>query len=310
MNRRQFALGLATAALGMGAGSLSLSSQARPQVAITIDDFGLQNLSEAMALKRSRAMLNALRAQANLKAAGFICGSRVDNEIGKKVLDEWNQAGHLLGNHTYSHWYYPNKSVEEFSEDMIRAETLLQRYSQYRKLFRFPYLKEGDTIERRDRLRSFLKQRGYLIGHVTIDASDWYVDQRLRARLDKEPKADLTPYRNYYLDHIWDRSVYYHDLGKKVVNRDVKHTLLIHFNLLNELFLGDLLQMFKRKGWDLIDADVAFQDPVFALEPKIIPAGESIIWALAKESGRFEQRLRYPAEDSEYEKPKMDRLRL
>ena len=310
MNRRQFALTMATAALGMGAGQTSAAAQARPQVAITIDDFGLQNLSEAMALKRSRAMLIALRTASNLKAAGFICGSRVDNEIGKKVLDEWNQAGHILGNHTYSHWYYPNKTVEEFSEDIIRAEALLQSYSQYRKLFRFPYLKEGNTLERRDRLRGFLKQRGYRIGHVTIDASDWFVDQRLRARIEKEPRADLGPYRNYYLEHIWDRSLYYHELGKKVLNRNVRHTLLIHFNMLNELFLGDLLRMFKSKGWDLIDANVAFQDPIFAQEPKIIPAGESIIWALAKESGKFEKLLRYPAEDGEYEKPKMDSLGL
>jgi hypothetical protein len=63
---------------------------------------------------------------------------------------------------------------------------------------------------------------------------------------------------------------------------------------LNALFLGDLLDMFKSKGWKLTDAQEAFKDPVFQATPKIVPAGESIIWALAKEAGGFDNLLRYP----------------
>ena len=86
--------------------------------------------------------------------------------------------------------------------------------------------------------------------------------------------------------------------------------MLIHHNVLNQLFLGDVLDMFKRKGWKLIDAENAFTDSVFTAAPNILPAGESIMWALAKETGKFRDILRYPGEDSEYEKPKMDRLAL
>ena len=84
----------------------------------------------------------------------------------------------------------------------------------------------------------------------------------------------------------------------------------MHHSLLNGLFLKDLLAMFQSKGWVLIDAEDAFTDPVFLSEPKILPAGESLIWALAKESGKFNELLRYPGEDGEYEKDKMDRLNL
>ena len=95
-----------------------------------------------------------------------------------------------------------------------------------------------------------------------------------------------------------------------MLKRDVKHTILMHFNLLNALFLGDLIDMFRGKGWQVIDAVDAFRDPVFFAQPKIVPAGESIIWALAKETGRFDKVLRYPGEDGEYETPKMDKLGL
>jgi peptidoglycan/xylan/chitin deacetylase (PgdA/CDA1 family) len=313
MQRRQFAKLLGASAISLAPGKISRSSS-QPQVAITMDDFQPFGDSDAEKEMNSRAILAALRAHGNqakgLKAAAFVSGGRVNNEVGKQILSAWNDEGHIIANHTYSHWYYPNRGVEEFGQDILRCETLLQSYPRFRKLFRFPFLKEGDTPERRDKLRAFLKERGYKNGHVTIDASDWYVDQRMRARLKENPKADLSPYRDFYLDHILERATYYDGLADRLIERKIRHTLLIHHNLLNRLFLGDLLALFERKGWKLIDAEDAFTDPIFASEPMILPAGESLVWALAKQSKKFDRSLRYPGEDSVYEKPKMDKLGL
>src|SRR5215475_7102907 len=306
MRRRQF-----TRLLGAGATALAFSpafgTAAPPQAAITMDDFDLFGETPEEKEANSQAILAALGSRSKLQAAAFIRGRNVDSEVGRRVLQAWNDAGHLIANHTYSHWYYHERSVEEFQSDVLRCEELIKGYPRFARFFRFPMLKEGDTVERRDKMRSFLKGRGYKSGAVTIDTSDWYVDQRLRARLKRDPKADLSGYRRFYLDHIWARAVYYDDLSRRALGRSVKHTLLIHHNLLNKLFLDDLLAMFERKGWKLIGAAEAFTDPVFAAEPKILPAGESILWALAKESGRFERELRYPGEDGVYEKPKMDK---
>lgn len=311
MNRRQFAKALGVGAVALGTRRTVLpSADEMPRIAITIDDFNLFGASQAAAERRNRALLNALRAHSNLKAAAFICGGNVDSELGRSIVTEWGKAGHIIANHTYSHWYYPNYSVERFAEDILRAEALIKSMPGFAKLFRFPALKEGDTLERRDKMRAFLKDHGYRMGYVTVDASDWYIDQRLRARRAKAPKADLTAYKKFYLNHLWDRATFYDGLSKRVLGRSVKHTLLIHHNLLNELFLGDVLDMFQSKGWSLIDAQDAYTDSVFSAAPTILPAGESIIWALAKESGKFDDVLRYPGEDAEYEKPKMDRLSL
>jgi hypothetical protein len=99
-------------------------------------------------------------------------------------------------------------------------------------------------------------------------------------------------------------------LAKKIYGREIKHTLLIHHSLLNSLFLTDLLQMFKDKGWKLISAKEAYTDKIFLDEAQILPAGESIVWAKAKESGKYNDVIRYPAEDGEYEKAEMDKLGL
>lgn len=311
MNRRRFVATLALGAIGLGL-NRSVACPVltgAPQVAITIDDFNWFDVPQMSAEKRNRSLLEALKSH-SVKAAIFVCGKFVDNDTGQRLLSAWDKDGHLIGNHSYSHLYYPRASFEQFSQDVLRGEAVINKQSQFRKFFRFPFLKEGDTVEKRDRMRQFLKANGYRNGHVTIDASDWYVDERLRARLKKSPNADTAPYRDYYLNHIWERSRYYDELSVKVLGRSVKHTLLLHHNVLNGLFLGDLLDMFKKKGWKLINAEDAFGDAVFSSSPNVVPAGESLIWALAKETGRYEKLLRYPGEDSRYEQAEMDRLNL
>jgi hypothetical protein len=285
------------------------SSPKKPQISITMDDFNVFDTPILSGAARNQAILDALH-QFKLRAAMFVAGKYVDNEKNMPLLRAWNEPKHFIGNHTYSHRYYPNIKFEDYTQDILRNETLLKDLPRYRQFFRFPFLKEGKTIEQRDRMRAFLKEHGYRTGHVTIDASDWYVDDRLRQRLKENPKAETKPYRDFYLNHLWERATYYDDLSRKVLGRSVKHTLLVHHNVLNGLFLGDVLQMFKSKGWELIDAEEAFTDPVFSSEPRIAPAGESLTWALAKETGKFDNLLRYPGEDGDYEKPKMDALGL
>jgi peptidoglycan-N-acetylglucosamine deacetylase len=311
MDRRQFSKALGIGAIGLTMRSTVLPSPSDPpQIAITIDDFNLFGASQTVAEQRNRALLGALRRHSDLKAAAFICGRNIDSDTGKSLVREWGNAGHMICNHTYSHWFYPNRSFEEFAQDTLRVEALIKEMPGFNRLFRFPALKEGDTIERRDKMRAFLKAHDYRNGYVSVDASDWYIDQRLRARIATNPKSDLSGYKEYYLNHLWDRATFYDGLSRKVLGRSAKHTLLIHHNVLNELFLSDVLDMFEGKGWKLIDAKTAFSDSVFSATPNILPAGESIIWALAKETGKFDNILRYPGEDSEYEKSKMDKLGL
>lgn len=310
MNRRQFVTTLGWGALGLSLNKgLAYSVGQRPQVAITIDDFNWFDIPQMSAETRNRALLDSLKSH-SVKAALFVCGKFVDNEKGQELLSAWNRGGHLIGNHSYSHLYYPRVSLEQFSRDVLRGEAVINKQPRFSKFFRFPFLKEGETVEKRDGMRQFLKVKGYRNGHVTIDASDWYVDDRLRARLKKNPDAETAPYRDYYLNHIWERSLYYDDLSRKVLGRSVKHTLLVHHNVLNGLFLNDVMEMFKKRGWTLISAEEAFSDPVFLSAPNVTPAGESLIWSLAKETGRYEKLLRYPGEGSEYEKDRMDKLGL
>jgi len=272
-----------------------------------MDDVNWMQLAEPM--RANARLLEAMRKH-NVRLALFVIGRNADSETGQSIVRTWQEAGHLIGNHTYSHRNYHAMAFEEFSRDATHAGKVLASNLGTPRLFRFPMLKEGDTPAKRDRMREFLAVNGYRNGHVTIDASDWYYDVRLRQRLGEDPGFDVNRFREPYLNHLWDRARFYDDLSRKVLGRSVPHTLLLHYNLLNSLFLADALDTFRERGWRVIDAAEAFRDPIFLRAPKTIPAGESLLWALAKETGKFDTLLRYPGEDDVYEKPKLDGLGL
>jgi peptidoglycan-N-acetylglucosamine deacetylase len=273
------------------------------QMAITIDDPTTAETPKLDWHEKDSLILNTLN-KYNIKAALFVCGMRVDNANGKALLNNWDSKNHMICNHSYAHWYYNSKSISStnYIEDFIKSDSLIRTYKNYTRLFRFPYLKEGNTAAKRDSMRVQLKNEGYRNGYVTIDASDWYIDAQLSSELKMNINADLTPYKEYYIKHILERANYYDSLAQLVFKREIKHTLLIHHSLLNALFLDDLLSALKTNGWELIDAKKAYEDEVFLKQPDIVPCGESIVWQCASQIESISKVLRYPAEDGEYEK--------
>lgn len=294
---------LLQATLSVTVGSALASPPGARELAITIDDFSWPVIPLPFGANANRTLLDTLEAY-GLKTALFPIGRNIESAEGRSLLEPWNDAGHIIGNHTYSHRNFHSLTAAEFQTDVLRCHQLLKPYPAYRSLFfRFPLLKEGNTQEKRDALRQFLTTHGMRNGHVTIDASDWFYDAELRRRLAADPAYDVSRFRAPYLAHLLDRANYYDRLAKSVLNRSPRHTLLLHYNLINVLFLSDALRMFTEQSWNPISADYAYRDPVFQSVPVNMPAGESLIWALAKQTGHFEKQLRYPGEDDVYEKP-------
>jgi peptidoglycan/xylan/chitin deacetylase (PgdA/CDA1 family) len=309
MNRRDF-IKLACVAAPLTSLHRPWAKSAAPTIAFTFDDpttEGGANLSWEQINERILGTL----AKRRLKAVLFVCGKRVDSAAGKKLVSAWDRAGHAIGNHSYSHFDFNSEKValDTFESDILKLEPLIGGYRHFTPLFRFPFFKEGDTAAKRDGVRFFLKQHGYRIGRATIDASDWAISARLNNRATSIGGGDFAAYREFFLQHIWERTQFYDSLAQRLLG-PVRHTVLLHHNPLNGLFLDDLIAMFLSNGWRTTDADWAYKDELYDRQPDILPAGESLIWALAKETGRFEKELRYPGEDDIYENPKMNSLKL
>jgi peptidoglycan/xylan/chitin deacetylase (PgdA/CDA1 family) len=281
---------------------------AAQRLALSFDDgFDVAAQPEAAALNAS--MLQALAAH-EVKAIFFATGSRIDGDAGLALARAWVDGGHAVASHGYSHLYFHSAKVDldAYLADIRNNEPVLARLPHWERRFRFPYLKEGNTAHKRDGARRWLRENGYASGAVTIDTSDWYYDQRLRDWLARHPGGDPAAFRQPYLDHLLDRANYYSTLSTQVLGRDIDHVILLHTNTINATFLPEVIAMFRANGWTIIDPAEAYRDPVHAQAVDVLPAGESLVWALAKQAQA--PQLRYPAEDGRYEQARLDALGL
>jgi Predicted xylanase/chitin deacetylase len=283
----------------------------KPSVAFSFDDGNTKDILNYKSEQWNAMIIDQLK-KYKIQAIMFVCGKRLNNEKGKLFLQKWNDAGNLIANHTFNHLSYNDSTMtcDLYMKEIQRCDSLINNYSNYRKILRFPFLKAGNTVSKRDSMNLFLAQIGYKQGWVTIDNSDWYINDRLISRLKENPQTDLKSYRDFYINYIFERAQYYNNLSKEVTHRQIRHTLLLHINLTSALFLSDLIEKFKKEGWIIENYSSAREDRIYNEVPSAMPSDQSLIWMLAKKSGQFEDKLRYPGEDGEYEKDKMDKLGL
>jgi peptidoglycan-N-acetylglucosamine deacetylase len=282
LTRREFIV-ISGAAAALGA----RSTQSGPQVAVTMDDFNMLEDVHLTGAERSDRILAALRRH-GAQAMALVIGRNAETPTGQTILDRWAAAGHVSGNHTYSHRDYHDAATtaEAYVADFERADEVLRGRPGFQKFFRFPMLREGNTAEKRDAMRRALTAAGYRNAYVTIDNSDFLIANELRARFLADPRADPRPYRDIYLRHMLAFARFYRDAARDVFGRDIPHTLLTHFNLVSALYLGDLLDALRADGWSIAPVSAAYQDAVFQRQPNVLPAGDSLVWACAQETRR------------------------
>jgi peptidoglycan-N-acetylglucosamine deacetylase len=257
-------------------------------IAFTFDDgphlAGTPKLSPEA---RNQALLDHL-AKHRVKATLFVT---VDNGAnrpeGLALARAWGEAGHTIGNHTMSHLDLNSKktTIADYQKELLDCDAVIRTLPGYRKWFRFTYLREGNTPEKRDGMRAFLGAQNYRNAYVSLDTSDWRLNDKLVEVLTKDANADITPIKRAYLAHVWQRAEAYRALSQKLQGRDIAQVILLHHNLINALWLGDVIAMFKEKGWTIVTPEAAFADPIYQLQPEVAAAGQSLLLSLAKSLG-------------------------
>jgi peptidoglycan/xylan/chitin deacetylase (PgdA/CDA1 family) len=127
-------------------------------------------------LEIAQSLLATLKAQGLPPVYGFVNGVReVDEPASRTVLSAWRAAGFPLGDHTWSHMNLNTHTLEAFEVDVLKNRPVLEREmaGQDWRWFRFPFLGEGDTPEKRAGVRAFLAGQGYRIAQVTMSFSDY-----------------------------------------------------------------------------------------------------------------------------------------
>ena len=167
---RVWTLVLATVAVCM-----PLSAQ---QMAITFDDLPAHGEKPAAMtrLQIINSILDTLKREKLPPVYGFINGERIEESPSTEdVLKAWRAAGQPLASHTWSHPNLESITVEEFEADILKNEPLLKKYmpNQDWHWLRFPYLHEGETVEKRRAVRTWLAAHNYKIAEVSMDFEDY-----------------------------------------------------------------------------------------------------------------------------------------
>lgn len=279
---------------GMAAVCLLLATPSlyAQSVAFTFDDG--PTLSETPRLSpqaRNSAMLVAL-AKHKVKAALFVtCGNGADRPEGLALARAWGQAGHAVANHTMTHPDLNNAKtgLAQYQQELRDCDRIVALLPGYQKWFRYTYLREGNTPEKRDGMKAFLREHGYRNAYVTLDTSDWRLNDKLAEVLAKNPQADVEPIRQAYLSHIRQRALAYRALSQRLQGRDIAQVLLLHHNLINALWLDDVIRQFRDMGWTIVSPGEAFADPVYALDPQRNAPGQSLLISMGRSLGMTTQ---------------------
>lgn len=279
------------------------SSGLAQSLSLTFDD-GLNPDTHPGAREWNQRILSHLQ-QADISAMVFPSLARTGTGAGLDLIMDWARAGHAVGNHTSRHRSLASEQVTlaDFVQDVKEGDTALSHFPTWEPMLRFPYLKEGDTTEKRDGMRAWMRANGYRVAPVSIDASDWYYNQIYSAHAKSGVQEKAAQVKKAYIEHLLDRANYYDGLAKQVLGRSPIHVMLLHTNEINAAALPQVIAVFRERGWHFVAPKAAFDDPVYSLPVNTLPAGESLIWARAKAAGL--SGLRYPAEDSVYEEPKL-----
>ena len=260
---------------GFGSTTLKAADGPNRQVAITIDDLpaGAANSMTASAIAEMTAkLLGTLRDQ-NVPAVGFVNERKlykvgeVDARIG--ALRMWLDYGFELGNHTFSHASLNRVGLTTWEDEVVQGESvtrlLLAEHKMRLRYFRHPYLDTGRDLKTRSDAEAFLTQRGYRIAPVTLDAWDWmyatvYDDAKKRGDTALQDQLAKS-----YLAHSDEVFAYSEKLSKQVAGYEVKQILLLHANQLEADHIGELLEVFRKRGYRFITLEEALGDPAYSL---------------------------------------------
>jgi peptidoglycan/xylan/chitin deacetylase (PgdA/CDA1 family) len=282
-------------AAGIGAGA--------QQIAITFDDLPAHGPLPAgeTRIDVANKVIKALQRAHVPPTYGFVNGVRVEEEPDSAgVLGAWRTAGFPLGNHTWSHMNLNQHSLREFEQDMEKNEGLLESQMQGADWhwFRFPYLAEGDNMEKQMGVRVFFAEHGYRIAAVTMSFADYEWNEpyaRCEAKHDGKAIAGL---ERSYLQAAGEDIGYRREMSQKLYGRDIPYVLLMHIGAFDARLLRRLLRLYQSRGFTFVTLEAAEKDSFYKydVDPKLLSGPDTLEGAMAEKQLALPGRKDYSAE--------------
>ena len=245
---------------------------AHPIVALTFDDLPTAG-SLPPGLNRSKI---AAQLAAELKANhmegtyGFVNAVKLENDSdAQQALHIWVNAGMNIGSHTWSHISLTDNSAADFEHEIALNEPALEEYANGRDWhwFRYPFLWEGDTPEKRWAVRSYLKAHGYKTAQVTLDFEDYAWNDAYARCSAKHDDAAIAWLKQSYLETAAEYTALGREEERIVFGHEIPNVMLLHETAFTTLMLPDLIDQLKREGFEFSTLAQVEQDPAYAQDP-------------------------------------------
>jgi peptidoglycan-N-acetylglucosamine deacetylase len=250
----------------------SAAGQQRAKVAITVDDLPVHgDLPSTMTRAEiAKKMIEVFKAKGVPGVYGFVNAKNIGGDQEKAdVLATWANSGFPLGNHTFSHIDLNTVSAEAFEEEIAMNEAPLRSFlgTGDWHWFRYPYLHEGDTLEKRSAVRKYLSDHGYKIAQVTLDFGDYAWNNPYARCVGKQDTPAIEWLKSSYLSTASSDIALDRKLSVMLFGRDIKHVLLLHIGALDSIMLPDLLDLLKKQGFDFVSLEEAEKDAAYQRDP-------------------------------------------
>jgi peptidoglycan/xylan/chitin deacetylase (PgdA/CDA1 family) len=268
-------------ALALAGVAHAAESRAKLKVALTFDDLPLNGTLPAGAKKSdlARATLAVFKKYKIPPAYGFINAVALErNPDGALALKLWIAAGHPLANHTYTHIDLSKNSADDFQREILRNEPALELLTPEKagpaafRWFRYPYLHEGDTLEKRRAVRAFLTSNGYRIAQTTLDWEDYLWNSAYARCTIKKDTASIQWLHESYLTAAKDFMRFQRENSRMVFGRDINHVLLLHQGAFSAHILPELFALLKSEGFEIVTLEEAQSNPVYETDPDFAEA--------------------------------------
>lgn len=251
---------------------LCVLSSASQQVAFTFDDLPSHgDLPPGQTrLAVAKSILNTLRDQHMPAVYGFINASKLEKSPGDiAVLQAWRATGNPVGSHTYTHSSLNDLAPAQFEADIAKNEPTLSELmvGQDWHWFRYPFLLEGDTLEKRHAVRTYLLQNGYQIAQVSLDFEDYLWNAPYARCAAKRDDQSIAALRASYLATADQYISVFRELTHTLYGRDIPYVLLLHIGAFDAKMLPDLIDLFRRRGFTFTTLPEAMKDPAYREDP-------------------------------------------
>lgn len=289
--KQALAVLLAFACLLLALAPAQADTRAQKRIALTFDDV-LRSAGPWLTPDERTARLIAGLKRANVAQAAFFVNpgnlAKPDGHDGEARIAAYVAAGHVIANHSFSHPNLSATTTDSYLANIDRASSWLLARQGFRPWFRFPFLYEGRGDKtKRDAVRTGLRDRGLANGYVTVDASDWNIEQNVIAAVRASKPVDRNALRKVYVESHVAAAQFTDTLAVQSIGRSPAHVMLLHETDIAALYITDLVTGLRKAGWTIVTADEAYADPIAKLAETVdVPSAQGTLTeALAWEKG-------------------------